>query len=193
VPEPRDIPLVRWGEQLRRDRRARRSSRLDLLSAAIAATAATAAVATLLWPPRPVFVWNASASSPLGLYHVSRPEDVRPGEMVIAWPPDAARELGARRHYLPRNVPLVKRVAAAAGDRVCAAGEAVYVNGRLETLRRAADPSGRPMPWWTGCEDIAEGDLFLLTPGEPDAFDGRYFGITARRQIVGRARLIWHG
>lgn len=193
MPEPRDIPLVRWGEQLRRDRVARRSGRLGLLWAAAATAAAIAAIATSIWPPRPVFVWNASASSPLGLYQVGPAEGARLGDMVIAWPPDAARELGARRHYLPRNVPLVKRVAAAAGDRVCAVGEAVYVNGRLETLRRAVDPSGRPMPWWTGCEEIAEGDLFLLTPGQPDAFDGRYFGITARRQIVGRARLIWPG
>ena len=193
MPEPRDLPLVRWGEQLRRERCSRRRARLHLLWTAAAAIAATSTLATLLWPPRPVLVWNASPSSPLGLYFVGPAEAVGPGDMVIAWPPDDARELGARRHYLPRNVPLVKRVAAAAGDRVCAVGDAVYVNGRLETFRRVADPSGRPMPWWTGCEDIAEGDLFLLTPGAPEAFDGRYFGITARRQIVGRARLIWAG
>jgi type IV secretory pathway protease TraF len=111
--------------------------------------------------------------------------------MVIAWPPAEARRVGADRHYLPSNVPLVKRVAAAAGDRVCAVGEAVSVNGRLETLRLARDPAGRPMPWWTGCEDLAAGDLFLLTPGTANAFDGRYFGITRGHQIVGRARLLW--
>ena len=63
--------------------------------------------------------------------------------MVIAWAPAEARRLGAERHYLPSNVPLVKRVAAVAGDRVCAAGEAVFVNGRLATLRRA---QGRRRP-----------------------------------------------
>lgn len=191
MPEPRDLPLFRWGEELRRHRLARRSSRLRTLAAAGAAAIVTALVATLLWPPRPLLVWNASASSPLGLYRVGRGDEARPGDMVVAWPPDFARELGARRHYLPRNVPLVKRVAAAAGDRVCAVGEAIFVNGRLSTLRRAADPSGRPMPWWTGCEDIAEGDVLLLTPEVADAFDGRYFGITTRRLVVGRARLIW--
>lgn len=191
MPEPRDIPLVRWGEELRRDRVARRRGRFRVVATAVAAVAATAAIATSLWPPRPALVWNASASSPIGLYSVGPAEDAGPGDMVVAWPPDGARELGAERHYLPRNVPLVKRVAAAAGDRVCAIGEAVYVNGRLETLRRSADPSGRPMPWWTGCEDIVPGDLFLLTPDVGDAFDGRYFGITARDRIVGRARLIW--
>lgn len=191
MPEHRNLPLFRWGEELRRHRVARRASRLRTFAAAGAAAAVTALVATLFWPPGPLLVWNASESSPLGLYHVGHAGDVRPGDMVVAWPPDWARDLGAERRYLPRNVPLVKRVAAAAGDRVCAVGEAVFVNGRLETLRRAADPSGRPMPWWTGCEDIGEGDLFLLTPDVPNAFDGRYFGVTARDHVVGRARLLW--
>lgn len=191
MPEARDLPLFRWGEELRRNRRARRVGRRRTLAAAASAALATALLATLLWRPSPLLVWNASASSPIGLYHVGRAEDVRPGDMVIAWPPEDARELGARRHYLPRNVPLVKSVAAAAGDRVCAIGEAIFVNGTLFASRRAADPSGRPMPRWTGCEEVRGGDLFLLTPGVPEAFDGRYFGVTRSDLIVGRARLLW--
>lgn len=193
MPENRDLPLFRWGEELRRHQVARRASRLRTFAAAVAAVAVTGLVATLFSPPGPLLVWNASASSPLGLYYVGSADAARPGDMVIAWPPEPARRLGAERHYLPRNVPLVKRVAAAAGDRVCAVGEAIFVNGRLETLRRPVDTSSRPMPWWTGCEDLAEGDLFLLTPGVPNAFDGRYFGISAKHQIVGRARLVWPG
>lgn len=191
MPEHSELPLFRWGEELRRNRRARRTSWLRMLAVAGAAAVTTAVVATLLWPPRPFLLWNASASSPIGLYYVGPPAGAAPGDMVIAWPPEAARELGAQRRYLPRNVPLVKRVAAAEGDRVCAIGEAVYVNGRLETLRRWSDPSGRPMPWWTECEELSGGDLFLLTPEVGEAFDGRYFGITRRQQIVGLARLIW--
>lgn len=193
MPEHRELPLFRWGEELRRHRRARRASRLRLLAATLAAAAATAVAGTLIWPPGPLLLWNASASSPVGLYRVGPADGAAPGDMVIAWPPDPARELGARRRYLPRNVPLVKRVAAASGDLVCAIGEAIFVNGRLETRRRTHDPSGRPMPWWTGCEELGSGDLFLLTPDMGDAFDGRYFGITRRQQIVGRARLIWRG
>ena len=193
MPEHRELPLFRWGEELRRHRRLRRTIRLRMLAAAAGAAAAVAFLGTMLWTPRPLLLWNGSASSPPGLYLVGPPDGAVRGDMVIAWPPDAARALGAERRYLPGNVPLVKRVAAAGGDRVCAAGEAVFVNGRLETLRRARDPSGRPMPWWTGCKTLPEGDLFLLTAGMPEAFDGRYFGITRRDRIVGRARLIWAG
>lgn len=189
--EHRELPPSDWVGNLRRRFATRRTNRRRALAATASAVPIVALMATLLWTPRPLLLWNASASSPIGLYYVGPAEGVRAGDMVIAWPPEAARRLGAERHYLPRNVPLVKRVAAATGDQVCAVGNAVFVNGRLATLRRVSDPSGRPIPWWTGCEVIAPGDLFLLTPGDGQAFDGRYFGVTRRHQIVGRASLVW--
>lgn len=191
MPEPRDIPMVRWGEALRRERNARRRGRFRIAATALSAVAATAAVATAFWPPRAKLVWNSSSSSPVGLYSVSEPRGVGPGEMVVAWAPEGVRSLAAERRYLPLNVPLVKRVAASAGDRVCAIGEAILVNGTVEAFRRIEDPSGRPLPWWTGCEDLRDGELFLLAPESAASFDGRYFGITRAREVVGRARLIW--
>jgi conjugative transfer signal peptidase TraF len=193
MPEYRTLPLFRWGEELRRRRQARSAMRQRMLAAAAAAGVATGLIGTLVWSPRPLLLWNASASSPIGLYRVGPPRRVLPGDMVVAWAPEADRALAAERGYLPRNVPLVKPVAAAAGDRVCAVGEAVFVNGRLQTLRRYADPSGRMMPMWTGCEQLREGEVFLLAPNVPDAFDGRYFGITRRKEIIGRAMLLWRG
>ena len=190
MPEARELPLFRWGEELRRHRRARRTVRRLMAAAAALAAAFTALLGTILWPPRPLLLWNASASSPLGLYLIVPPEGVSPGEMVVAWPPEFARRLGAERRYLPGNVPLVKRVAATAGDRVCAAGEAVWVNGRHVGARREFDGSGRPMPAWTGCHELAAGEYFLLMDS-PDSFDGRYFGLTRREDLVGRAVLLW--
>jgi conjugative transfer signal peptidase TraF len=191
VPEQRGLELARWGEELRRLRLARRSARFRTGATAIAAVAVTALALTLLWPPRPVLVWNASTSSPAGLYRVGTPHGLEAGDMVVAWPPRAVRRLAAERRYVPFNVPLVKRVAAVPGDRVCAVGEALYVNGRLEALRRSRDGAGRPMMWWTGCEDVGEGRLLLLASDAPDAFDGRYFGMTETRDVVGSARLLW--
>jgi conjugative transfer signal peptidase TraF len=191
MPEHRDLPLFRWGEELRRQRLARRATRLRGLAAGGALAALTALVVTSVWPPRPVLVWNASASSPVGLYYVGPAKDARAGDMAVAWAPARARELGAERGYLPRNVPLVKRIAAAGGDRVCAIGEAIFVNGRLEASRRTADGTGRPMPWWSGCELLAPGEIFLLAGEEDSAFDGRYFGKSEPHQVVGRARLLW--
>jgi conjugative transfer signal peptidase TraF len=190
MPEARDLPLSRWGEEIRRNRVARREQRSRSAAAAVAAFTVTALVASLLWQPRPLLVWNASASAPIGLYAVSSLDDVRAGEMVIAWTPEPSRSLAAERRYLPSNVPLVKRVAAVAGDRVCAIGEAIWVNGRHVGARRDADGRGRPMPAWTGCRDLLEGEHFLLMDS-PDSFDGRYFGVTRREDLLGRAVLLW--
>lgn len=188
----RALPRVRSDQRLGRRHAGCRTDRFRILIATGSA-AITALFANWVWPPRPLLVWNASASAPVGLYYVSSVARAARGAMVVAWLPEWARQLGAERHYLPLNVPLVKRVAAVAGDRVCAADAAIFVNGRLAARRRTRDPSGRPMPWWTGCEDISAGNLFLLTPGMSTAFDGRYFGVTRRRQIVGRATLVWRG
>jgi len=146
---------------------------------------------SIVQPPAPRLVWNASPSSPLGLYALSPSARPRPGDTVVAWAPPAARRLAAARGYVPVGVPLVKRVAAATGDRICARGNRILVNGRIAALRRARDPSGRPMPSWSGCLTLRRGELFLLSPHSPLAFDGRYFGVTRAAQLVGRARLLW--
>jgi len=96
---------------------------------------------------------------------------VRP--MVVAWPPKAVRTLAATRHYIPLNVPLVKRVAAAPGDRVCARGTLIRVNGHAVVRRLARDGAGRAMPWWNGCRTLGEDALFLLMTDSPASFDGR--------------------
>lgn len=169
-----------------------RHLRWSLVSGVGAAAVAVGIIATLFWPPRPVLLWNASPSSPVGLYAVISSGPVEPGDTVIAWAPPPARRLAAARHYLPANVPLVKRVAAAPGDRVCAKGKTIFVNKRPAALRRVRDLSGRRMPWWSGCRLLRPGELFLLSPNTPDAFDGRYFGLTRSSEIVGKARLLWH-
>jgi conjugative transfer signal peptidase TraF len=158
---------------------------------AAAGVPAAALLATLIANPRPIFLWNASASSPEGLYAVGAPLSFKRGDFAVARPPADARRLAADRRYLPAGVPLVKRVAGVAGDRICARGAHVAVNGRLAAFRRSFDPSGRPMPSWSGCRTLASGEIFLLSSGRPLAFDGRYFGPTSAADIVGRARLLW--
>ncbi|MCW0199892.1 S26 family signal peptidase [Sphingopyxis sp.] len=152
---------------------------------------AGALATTLLIEPRPRLVWNASASAPVGLYAVGDGAALARGDMVIARVPIAFRMLAARRHYLPANVPLVKRVAAASGDKVCAAGARVTVNGRLAARRLDRDGAGRPMPGWSGCALLGDGEFFLLMADSPASFDGRYFGVSEASDIVGKARLLW--
>lgn len=161
------------------------------LGAAAILNLCAALMLTLIFTPAPLLLWNASPSTRIGLYAIGRSGGLRVGDTVVAWPPAAARHLAAVRHYLPSSVPLVKRVAATAGARVCARGRMIMIEGRLAALRRPADPSGRRLTWWSGCRRLKPGELFLLSRAGPLAFDGRYFGITHAPEIIGRARLLW--
>jgi conjugative transfer signal peptidase TraF len=140
--------------------------------------------------PTPWLIWNASASAPIGFYWRVAGAPSR-GDLVLAQAPLWARRLAAERHYLPLNVPIVKRVAAVAGDVVCASGDALFIDGRLVTHRLASDRTGRPVPQWEGCETLGADELFLLMTTAPDSFDGRYFGVTERRDIIGRLVPLW--
>jgi conjugative transfer signal peptidase TraF len=187
-PNGSDAPLFVWGEALRaaRARRTTLRRRAAWLGVGIAALAATIAM-----PPRPRLVWNASASAPLGLYGITYNSTIRHGSTVLARLPAEMRALAAARHYLPSNVPLIKSVAALSGDEVCAVGDSVFIDGEPVVTRRSFDSARRMMPWWEGCHRLRDGELFLLMPGSAASFDGRYFGVTARADVIGKAHLIW--
>ena len=181
-------PLLDWGDHLRAEKLRRR-----ILGRRIAVTGVGIALVglTMAFPPAPRLLWNASASAPIGLYAVTPGASIELGDMVIARLSEPYRMLAAKRRYIPANVPLVKHVAAAAGDEVCALGPQIFVNGKWLADRRIADAAGRPMPWWSGCVRLRDRQIFLLMPGSPASFDGRYFGVSEGGQVVGKARLIW--
>lgn len=188
--EGRDVSGTDVADQLRRIIARRRQRRRRLALAGLIGCAIVPLAASIFWNPPMLLVWNASASAPIGLYRVHDDGPVRRGDMVVAWIPEPARSLAASRHYLPANVPLVKRVAAVAGDRICAAGSNVSINGRQVATRQKSDAAGRPMPWWNDCRRLDQGK-YLLLMDRAGSFDGRYFGVTQRKELIGRAVLLW--
>jgi conjugative transfer signal peptidase TraF len=182
------LPLFEWQPPLRRVMRPRRAV---LIAGGIGlAMLGAAAVLDFAVRPAPRVIWNASASAPIGLWRIHPGARVRTGDMVLARTPDSVRRLAAQRHYLPANVPLLKRVAARDGDEVCALGNEIFVNGRWIGERRIADRQGRPLPWWSGCELLRGGRLFLVMDA-PDSFDGRYFGPVDEAAVIGKATALW--
>ena len=146
----------------------------------------------LILKPKPLLVWNVSESAPSGLYRLYPGNLPALGQRVASALPRRMRKLAAARKYLPPNVPLVKRVAAAGGDSVCAKRDFVFVNARLVAVRKKVDPRGRVLPTWSGCVRLRHNDYFLLGEGRW-SFDGRYFGVTRASDIIGRAELLWRG
>ncbi|MGB5076823.1 MAG: S26 family signal peptidase [Sphingorhabdus sp.] len=185
---PRPLPLVEWLAKVREQQGGQRK-RDRLLVCGALGTAIL--LATLVCPPPPLLVWNVTPSAPTGMYRLTQGAKIRVGDMAVTWVPPVARQWAAMRNYLPSNVPLVKRVAAVAGDHVCAVNADIFVNGKWIAARLARDGKGRPLPRWTGCVQLSPGDLFLIATDQPEAFDGRYFGVTRSRYVVGKATLLW--
>jgi conjugative transfer signal peptidase TraF len=185
----RALPMLDWmaGQAQKRLQRQRRLRRWRIGIGA----GAVALIATIIAQPRPLFVWNASASAPIGLYFLSSKSGLKRGDMATLWLPLRHRKLAAQRRYLPQNVAAIKRVVAVAGDSVCALGSRVSVNGKWIADRHAVDGKGRPMPWWQNCKRLGKEELFLLNEEAANSFDGRYIGISKMSDVIGEASLIW--
>lgn len=190
MPDRPGWPATAAGEKLRLTVAARLRARRRMALLAFSALVAVPLAASACWRPPVLLLWNASASVPPGLYAVRHDRPVRSGDLVAAAIPGTVRQLAASRRYLPAGVPVVKRVAAGPGDRVCARGPEIRINGRPAALRRRRDPAGRTMPWWTGCRGLGPGQIFLLADNAL-SFDGRYFGTSSKKDVAGRAQLLW--
>jgi conjugative transfer signal peptidase TraF len=149
---------------------------------------ATMGVAIAAFLPLPLkLIWNASASAPIGLYAIDSDELPEVTDLVAIDAPEPLATFLAERGYLPRGVPLMKRVAGVAGQRVCRTGRTISVDGTEMAEALDRDRLGRALPSWQGCRIIAVGEIFLMNWQVRDSLDGRYFGPVSADTIIGRA------
>lgn len=137
------------------------------------------------------FIWNSSASLPLGLYRVEPAANIAVTDIAIVMPPDELAAFLDERGYLPKGIPLLKRVLALGGETVCRSGTTILAYGATYGHARERDRSGRPLPVWQGCRTLRHGEAFLMNWGAADSFDGRYVGPLPVTAIVGRAVPVW--
>ena len=144
-----------------------------------------------LFPPSPKLIWNASASVPIGLYRVEPMDALKVANLVLVQPSEALAKFLDDGGYLPRGVPLLKRVAGLPGQTVCRLGIAVTVDGIPLGEALSHDRRGRPLPVWQGCVPLGEHQMFVMNFDRPDSLDGRYFGPLPVSSIVGSATPLW--
>jgi conjugative transfer signal peptidase TraF len=137
------------------------------------------------------YIWNASASVPIGLYRLLPTGDLFVTELVAVQPPEPLATLLADRRYLPRGIPMLKRVLALAGQTVCRDHFTITVDKIWVGEARERDSRGRPLPAWQGCRVVADGEAFLMNWQSADSFDGRYFGMLPTHVIIGKAEPLW--
>jgi conjugative transfer signal peptidase TraF len=137
--------------------------------------------------PTPRLIWNATASTPTGLYALRPISQLQTMELVAVRPPEPIASFLADGGFLPRGVPLLKHVMALPGQMVCRTADAVTVDDIDVGDARDRDHWGRALPVWSGCRTLGTGEVFLMNPAAPDSLDGRYFGPLPISSIVGRA------
>jgi conjugative transfer signal peptidase TraF len=142
-------------------------------------------------PITPKLIWNASASAPIGLYTVRTAADLGVTDLVAVDAPEPLASFLSQREYLPRGVPLIKRIAALPGQTVCRIGHNVTVDTVAMGEALARDRCGRELPVWQGCRTLRAGEIFLMNWDVRDSLDGRYFGPIPQNSIVGRALPLW--
>lgn len=142
---------------------------------------------------------NSTASMPRGIWYVAPvvAAALRRGEIVSVCLPDAAplREAAARGYVQAGSCPggyepLVKPVAAVAGDTVTVAPDGLAVNGLPieSTAQLARDSAGRPLqPLAAGAYRVEPGQVWLLSGHDPRSFDSRYFGPVPTVNVLGVA------
>jgi conjugative transfer signal peptidase TraF len=136
----------------------------------------------------PKLIWNASASAPIGLYLLRTAADLGVTDLVAVDAPEPLASFLKEREYLPRGVPLMKRIAALPGQTVCRIGHNVTVDtiAMGEALAR-----GRELPVWQGCRTLRASEIFLMNWDVQDSLDGRYFGPIPKSSVIGRALPLW--
>lgn len=142
------------------------------------------------------FIWNASASVPVGLYRIM-PVDMAAGgridvtNLAVVMPPEELSVFLDERGYLPRGVPLIKRVLALSGATICRLGRTIIAYDTPYGEARDRDTWGRPLPVWQGCRVLSDGEAFFMNWDTPDSFDSRYFGPLPVSTVIGRAIPLW--
>lgn len=148
-----------------------------------------AAVAGMVFDPDARFIWNRTASAPIGLYGLSDDPFTR-GTWVIVSDRSGEADWAAARGYVGRDWPLIKQIAGLPGDEICREGSTVFVEGIHVSKALDTDTLGRAMPDWEGCQVLGDDEVFLLNK-HPGSVDGRYFGPTKVGDLGGVLVLLW--
>ena len=166
-----------------------RRTRATYLAATAAAVLVIGGISVADIAPR--LIWNASASLPIGFYRLEPPTDLALGDLVAVAPPEPLAQFVAARGYVGPGVPLLKRVTALPGTRVCRSGATITFDGLVLGTARERDSLGRPLPVWQGCRIVGAHEVFFMNREAEDSLDGRYFGPLPLGSVTARIVPLW--
>lgn len=109
---------------------------------------------------------------------------------MAALAPENGAALALERQYFPPKIPLIKTVWAISGEEICHIDGQVLVKERpaLNVLKH--DVLGRLLPSRSGCYELLEDEVFLVSTDVQTSFDSRYFGPVKRENLLGRVEYL---
>lgn len=148
---------------------------------------------------------NTTESMPTGLWQEKmRQNPLVRGEIVSVCPPDTELFRRAReRGYLESGscpaqgggfAPLIKPVAAVAGDVVVVSAEGIAVNGQAlqQSRPQFKDSFGRELPQLPqGVYRVGPGEIWVVSTCNLKSFDSRYYGALSETQVRGELAPVW--
>jgi conjugative transfer signal peptidase TraF len=128
-----------------------------------------------------------------------RVDDLKTGDIVSACiPAGAMAEVFKARGYVPESArcpsglsPVIKHLAAQAGDRVAVSNFGVSINGKYQANSKvfSTDSQGNPMGHlpmgWSRV--LNEGEFFLIATRIDRSLDSRYYGLIRTMDLQGKA------
>ena len=140
----------------------------------------------------------ASNSLPPGLYRIV---PAGKGSDLLVCPTGVAETVSIEREYRVKSfgcgdgyAPLLKPIAARAGDTVTLSQAGVAVNGKLlqNSKQYPKDGIGRPMPLVPfGTYAVLPGTVWVISSYNRFSFDSRYFGAIHLDERVQYAKPFW--
>ena len=145
---------------------------------------------------------NTSPSIPLGIYRTTT-SPLSVGSYVLLCPENKEPFITAQKRdyigagYCPGGLGyMFKRVAALPNDIITTTSNGMYINGKLypDSKPFHHDALNRMLPIWHANQTrLKAGEVVLMTQGDKNSFDARYFGPLPQQQIVSVVRpvLTW--
>ncbi len=149
-----------------------------------------ATTAEIKFPPRPIVLYNPSASAPIGWYRLRANAPLKVGDQVAAYAPEWARKLADERQYLPYEYPMIKTIWASSGTKICVHNNRISVPNYPVIISLSQDSLGRDMPKLSGCFTLKADEYFLVSPDVQAGFDSRYFGAVEAQNILGKVEFL---
>lgn len=134
-------------------------------------------------------------SMPEGIYISYPSSHYHIGDTVIFNLPSKWMQYILARGYLSQPEPLMKKILAEEGDKVCFYGDEVMINNHTILPLFKMDSKHRLLPQRDirkdECFIVGKNEYFMAGDASIHSFDSRYFGLIFRSAIIAKAKLIW--